>query len=202
MTDEKKEKYKQYREKMMEFITPENLVKSEIVFPTRFDLSDIEEDGEECPLYAVKDILVILETYKTNKGAWDFSKAIVKKDDVIIAEVIRNYPCFPFLLFKHDNGNRYMVCGEDYQGITLVNIETGEVKSVVPETWEYGANLCFTEFQSYFDNELIAQACIWGGDYQQIVFDVSDIENLPWKIKSRHSEEPETYDEEDEDDEC
>src|SRR6185369_8998464 len=53
-----------------------------------------------------------------------YSRAFVSKiaDGQIIADIKRNYPSFWYSWVEHSNGNEYLLCGEDYQGYSVVNL--------------------------------------------------------------------------------
>ena len=189
------EEYKEYRKSINERISISDIQKVEHKFPTKYDIDSLKMDNA---YEYFKDITLTVESYSNGVGHWDYTKGILRNGDIVIAEVVRNYSSFPFKLFKHINGNRYMVCGEDYQGYTLVNIETGEIKSYVSGT--LGA-MCLVNFDDYDNTHLYVEGCPWGGDFYDIIYDVSDIENLPWTVLSTINQNFEDYDNDDGDDE-
>jgi hypothetical protein len=174
-------------------MTEENLVDRVNIFPTKY--MDMEYEFLD-----FKDIELTLESYNKEPMSATITKCTIKKDGVKVAEVKRNYGHFPFLLIKHSNGKRYLLCGESYQGYTIVNVDTGELKSFVPSEAKYGAGLCIVEFVSYNDstNKLITEACVWGGDPLNVVYDISNPETLPWEMLSITPMFPENIDENEE----
>lgn len=75
----------------------------------------------------------ILKTapYRTRGVCWDFNLGEVfeEKNSKIrkIAEVKRNYHDFWFeWVLNHPDGHDYLVCGKDYQGVTVIRLDTGE----------------------------------------------------------------------------
>jgi hypothetical protein len=78
-----------------------------------------------------------LETcrYSTGPKTWNYSRGIVKRiaDDTIIVDVKRNFGPFWHTWVGHADGNEYLLCGEDYQGYSIVNLTAGTCKTFFPE---------------------------------------------------------------------
>ena len=71
--------------------------------------------------------------FKTGKNNWNYSQGKVYLNDKLIDTVNRNYSTFPFLFIEnHPNGHDYLICGEDYQGQTIIELDTGIRKDYFP----------------------------------------------------------------------
>jgi hypothetical protein len=161
-------------------IVKENLVSSQIIFPTEYD--DLEKGFPE-----FKNVQLVLETYKRGQMSSLFTRCIVKESDNTIGEVVRNHNSFPFLLFKHSNGSRYLACGIYYQGYTLMNVDTGGMLSYLPSGILYGTGWCINEFTNYSveTNSLTVKGKVLYGDQFNVVYDLSNTVELPWNVLSK-----------------
>jgi hypothetical protein len=114
----------------------------------------------------------------------------------VISVVHRNYEAFPFGWYEgHKDGHDYLVCGFDYQGLTVVRLDTRERIDWVPKEAANGAGFCHTDFYEYRpeDNTLRVEGCVWAGPYKYITYDFSKPMLLPWP--EIHSEMVESEDE-------
>lgn len=47
--------------------------------------------------------------------------------EVPVGQVLRDHHVFPFVFCEnHPDGHDYLICGEDYQGLTVIRLDTGE----------------------------------------------------------------------------
>lgn len=118
---------------------------------------------------------LLIEEYSTRKGCWGFSQGTVSSNGNVIAVVQRNYQHFPRLFIEGLNGHDYLVCGEDYQGQTVIELDTGKRRDYLPKGAEEGCGFCWA---SYNFNEkmkvLMVDGCYWGASYEFKFFDFSD----------------------------
>ena len=125
-----------------------------------------------------------LEIYRYFAGpkSWNYSRGIVRRlsDNKVIADVKRNYGHFWYTWVKHSNGNEYILCGEDYQGYSIVNL-TGETHDVFfPEDGYKGTGFCWAAIYPSPDGLVLAvDGCYWASPYEVVFFDFSDPANLP-----------------------
>ena len=142
-----------------------------------------------------------ISQYKTERGAWSYSRGVVKKDGVVLADIKRNYPAFPYLFLRHPNGKAYLLCGEDYQGYTIVNLTDGEAKSFVSRDWLHGVGFCWADILGFdADRKTLSVAgCYWGAPYEIVEYDLSCPEWLPFRILRTRLMQDQTQDEEDDD---
>lgn len=122
--------------------------------------------------------------YTTGKGTWAYSLGEVFQNDrdSPIAQVRRNYTAFPYCFVEnHPDGHDYLVCGEDYQGQTVVQLDTGKVKHYLPQAADRGFGFCWAHIQVIPPgNTLLVEGCIWAGPYELVIYDFSDPMRMPW----------------------
>jgi len=125
---------------------------------------------------------------KGKEGYWDTSEASVYLDGKLLLKVERNYPFFPyaFLLDHPNTGHDYLICGSDYQGLTVVNLSSGERKDFLPTSAARGMGFCHTAFKISPNRLLLSSiGCFWGGPYKGMVYEVSDPLSMPWECLFR-----------------
>lgn len=128
-----------------------------------------------------KDYRIEIENVTTKPGGWDFSVATIYKNDAEIIQVKRNYRHFWYEFCEHPDGNTYFLCGEDYQGQTVVNLNTKEKKSYRPPEAEKGFGFCWVNAKASPNGEFLAvEGCIWAAPYEFRLYDFSDPMALPW----------------------
>ena len=135
-----------------------------------------------CGTYTLK-----ISNHTTGKNSWDYTKGIISKDKEVLFEVYRNYSSFPYAwLLNHAKGD-FMLCGENYQGQTVLNLKTGErVDSLPPEAGK-GCGFCWADMHPNKDNTLLAvDGCYWACPFEVLVYDISDPMSLPYSILYRH----------------
>lgn len=120
---------------------------------------------------------LITSRFSTGPGSWDYSQGKVYHagSDVPLATVQRNYGAFPFTWVEaHPDGNDYLIAGQDYQGQTVIELDTGlRVERLSPGT-EKGHGFCWAEAR--FDaatQMLIVCGCIWACPYEFRFYDFS-----------------------------
>ena len=142
--------------------------------------------------------LTIVLTVKQEEY-WQFSMAQVENVQTgdIISVVHRNYPAFPFAWAEnHPDGHDYLVCGEDYQGQTVIQLDTGLRKDYLPQAAKKGVGFCWVDIDA--DVELTppilrAEGCYWACPFENVRYDFSDPLALPYPELERW------YDDEEED---
>lgn len=119
---------------------------------------------------------LITSEYATKPGCWSYEQGRVFKvgEDTPIATVNRNYGSFPFLFVEgHPNGHDYLVCGEDYQGQTVIELDTGKRKDHLPSSAEAGSGFCWASFE-FHAGLLVVCGCYWAAPYEYRFYDFSD----------------------------
>lgn len=115
--------------------------------------------------------------------SWLYSRGTVVRlaDGAVIADIKRNYSQFWSTWVQHANGSEYLLCGEDYQGQTVVNLNTQVTHSYFPEEGYSGAGFCWTAAYPSPNSQLLAvDGCYWGCPYELVVFDFSNPDQLPY----------------------
>jgi hypothetical protein len=121
---------------------------------------------------------LVVTPFATSPGSWSYSQGLVYAlgSDTAIAEVQRNYSAFPFLWVEgHKNGHDYLVCGADYQGQTVVELDTGKRRDFLPEDAKKGFGFCWVDYR--YDERaslLLVCGCIWAAPYEYRFYDFAD----------------------------
>jgi len=120
-------------------------------------------------------------SYGTKPGSWSYSRGEVFRvsDGEKVADVKRNYSSFWFTwLEDHVDGHDYLACGEDYQGQTFCQLDTGEVRSLIPDEAFEGFGFCWATAELLSDGKtLLVVGCYWACPYERRLYDVSDLMN-------------------------
>jgi len=167
--------------------SPEDHIKS---FCKKKNLQDTVSHSSPSGNYVLK-----IQTYNTGEGTWNYSKCEVYRNrkfyrPVKIAEVHRNYGSFPFAFVEeHPNGHDYLICGEDYQGQTVIELDTGERRNYLPDSAAKGHGFCWASFKPNPKGDLIAvEGCYWAAPYEVWIVDFSEPLNMPWKCLERETD--------------
>lgn len=142
-----------------------------------------------------------IDSIETKPGCWNYTKATVfSKAGYVVTEVHRNYSSFPYLFVEdHPNGHDYLVCGEDYQGQTVIELDTGLSRPFLPEEAKNGHGFCWIEYTYNEKSQLLlVDGCVWACPYEFRVYEFSDPMNRGWpRVKlyrtGEKGEEEETY---------
>lgn len=123
--------------------------------------------------------LLITTQHKTKAGCWEYSRGQVfsiHTDKPMIAEVCRNYSSFLFCwVLDHPNGHDYLICGEDYQGQTIIELDSGRRRDVFSPGAEEGHGFCWTRvIPAPSKTKLAVEGCFWAGPYEVKIFDFID----------------------------
>lgn len=116
-------------------------------------------------------------------GSWSSSGVVFRvADERSVAEINRNFCAFPFSFIEdHPNGHSYLVCGEDYQGQTVIELDTGRRRDFLPDAAQHGVGFCWAEHR--FDRAsqlLVVLGCIWAAPYEYRFYDFSDPMERGW----------------------
>lgn len=121
---------------------------------------------------------LVVTPYQTSPGAWGYTQGLVYAigSDTPIAAIRRNYSSFPHLFIEgHPNGHDYLIGGEDYQGQTVIELDTGRRRDFLPEAAKQGHGFCWAQMR--FDTSsklLVVDGCIWACPYEYRFYDFSD----------------------------
>jgi len=121
---------------------------------------------------------LVTSSFGTKPGCWSYCRGQVYSvgSDEPIATVNRNYSAFPFLFVEnHPNGHRYLVCGEDYQGQTVVELDTGARRDHLPGEAHDGHGFCWASHTFHPETKtLVVDGCHWACPYEFRFYDFSD----------------------------
>ncbi len=121
---------------------------------------------------------LVVTPFQTGEGTWGYTQGLVFKIgfDEPIAEIQRNYSSFPFCwVDAHPNGHAYLICGVDYQGQTVIELDTGNRREFLPEAASKGHGFCWAKYE--FDSAtqmVIVDGCYWACPYEYRFYDFSD----------------------------
>ena len=121
--------------------------------------------------------VLMITGYNTVKGGWNYTRGEVRtKAGNLIADIKRNYSHFPFLWIEgHLNGHDYLVCGEDYQGQTVIELDTGKRRDHLPEEAKEGTAFCWADMRFDISSQiLVVNGCFWACPYEFRFYDFSD----------------------------
>jgi hypothetical protein len=119
---------------------------------------------------------LVISRFATGPGRWDYAQGKVFRRDVDepIAVVQRNYGSFPHLFVEDHNGHDYLVCGEDYQGQTVIELDSGARRDLMSDGSDRGFGFCWSSYK--FDAAtklLVVCGCHWACPYEFRFFDFS-----------------------------
>ena len=160
------ERYLEKRKRIEQFFIPENL-------KTDSGKVDISPSGK---------FRIEISQYSTPNG-WGYSRGIVTNtsNNEVIADIKRNYGHFWHTWVDHPNGNEYLLCGEDYQGYSVVNLNTEKYHVYFPEEGFQGAGFCWAAVNPSPDSLVLAvDGCYWASPYDLVIFDFRNPEIIPY----------------------
>jgi hypothetical protein len=131
---------------------------------------------------------LVITRHLTKSDCCNYSRGRVYEYDRLIADVHRNYYSFPFAwVEEHPNtGYDYLLCGEDYQGYTVIELNTGERRDHQDKQgW------CWAEINAEEKNIFTTLGCIWGGSFEFRVYDFTHPLEQPYPILRSWLENPE-----------
>lgn len=116
----------------------------------------------------------------------DYTRGIITSiDNSIKIEINRNYGHFIYEWVIRGQ-QKYLLCGEDYQGYTIVNLVNQKILNYVPEEWHNGTGFCWAAIHyTPGINVLVVEGCQWACEYEIIFYEFSNPEQLPYKILKR-----------------
>jgi hypothetical protein len=127
---------------------------------------------------------LVTSLFTTGLGMWDYSQGKVFRvgSDEPIAVIQRNYGVFPFLWIEdHPNGHPYLLAGEDYQGQTVVELDTGKVVNNLSHGASQGFGFCWSSYTFNREHQLlVVEGCCWACPYEFRFFDFSDPIGKGW----------------------
>jgi hypothetical protein len=134
-------------------------------------------------------------------GHWNSTGTITRvSDGKKIAVVKRNYSAFPALWVEGHPKGDFLLCGEDYQGHTVIDLNTGAVRSTLMEGYDKGHGFCMVEARYYSAWKIVVvSGCIWACPYEYRVYAFDDpmVSSQELKMESRPGKEDDAWAEHD-----
>lgn len=161
------ERYLERRESIERFFTPENL---------RPDSGKVYDSPSG-------KFRIEISLYSTLPNKKIYARGIVTRvrDGKIVADVKRNYGHFWHAWVDHPNGNEYLLCGEDYQGYSILNLASGKYQVYFPEAGYRGTGFCWVAVYPSPDGLILAvDGCYWAHPYALVMFDFRNPESMPY----------------------
>lgn len=133
---------------------------------------------------------------QTGEGYWNYTKGVVidtrTKEEVFT--VLRNYSSFLYRFIEHQNGNEYLLCGEDYQGYVCLNLTEKKKHVFFPESGFKGWGFCWVDIKEYdkdYDDNIRVEGCVWGGPFDIVEYDFTTPDKVPYKYLNSWPADPE-----------
>lgn len=106
-----------------------------------------KKEKRESPLGKYTIDLTLYRVEDLDRPFYSVVEIIKKSDGDRVGKIIRNEADFPFLFIEdHKDGKDYLICAEDYQGFTVINITDGKKYDYVAEKAKRGLSLRITDF--------------------------------------------------------
>lgn len=133
-----------------------------------------------------------LETseWSNGDGRWNYSRGVVSEigSTGLVADVRRNYSHF-WHAWVSQGSREYLVCGEDYQGYSVIDLARGVIATHFPPEGFDGRGFCWTAAHPSPDGLLLAvEGCYWACPYELVIVDFRDPLELPLRKIARFDE--------------
>jgi hypothetical protein len=111
---------------------------------------------------------------------WYQFHRVYKGDEPLVDLHANSHGMYVYWHLNHTaNGHDYLLCGEDYQGITVVDLTTKEKWTYPFEGAEDGTGWCPMSFEHVGENILIAFGCYWAAPSNFQVYRFVDPHQAP-----------------------
>ncbi len=134
------------------------------------------KNGEKVYLSPSGKYKLVIEYFSTGKGTWNYTQGTVYHGSNVVGVIQRNYAAFPFSWIEsHPNGHDYLIGGENYQGQTVLEIDTGNRRELLPEEAKEGHGFCWSSHKYLPEYKLLhVCGCYWACPYEDRFYDFSD----------------------------
>lgn len=132
--------------------------------------------------------LLEVTRYSTGPNTWAYSRGVVtrRQDDKLLADVKRNLGSFWHTWVSHPNGKSYLLCGEDYQGYSCVDLADETYHVYFPPEGYEGHGFCWATVDPSPDGLALAvDGCYWACPYDLVIYDFAEPETLPYREIAR-----------------
>jgi hypothetical protein len=134
---------------------------------------DLSPSGQFC---------LTVTSFAAGPNISNYSRGLVTKtaDDAVVTDVLRNYGHFWYTWLLHPNGHEYLLCGEDYQGYSVIELATGTELVHFPDEAFDGGGFCWAKVSPAPDGQTLAvEGCVWGGTYELAIYNFATPMTLP-----------------------
>ncbi len=128
------------------------------------------------------DFELTVSQFTAGPQTWSYSRGEVRRkaDHALVADVKRNFDNFWHAWVAHPDGNEYLLCGEDYQGYSVIDLRSGEMAVHFPPEAFKGSGFCWADALPSPDGLTLAVfGCYWACPYELVFFDFSNPMQLP-----------------------
>ena len=100
--------------------------------------------------------------FKEDERYWAFTigkvfKTSNRKTGNVVATIHRNSEKFPYAFFENqEDGHDYFICGEDYQGQTIIQLDTGKRVEYIGEKAKRNMEFCWQKFHLSPNKDILA----------------------------------------------
>lgn len=128
--------------------------------------------------------------YEISANGWDYCLASVYDTDsrTKIADLKRNYGNFPCCWIESHKETKkdYLIFSEDYQGMSVLDLKTGQIINEITDSMKEGNGFCPSSFDINEDGtRLCVTGCVWAAPYEIVIYDFKDPMKYPFKEKCR-----------------
>jgi hypothetical protein len=166
------ETYLEIRKQVEQFFIPENL----------------KPDSGKVDISPLGKFQIEISQYATLPNRWDYSRGVVidRASRKVIADIKRNHTHFWHTWVQHLNGSEYLLCAEDYQGYSIINLNSQKQHIYFPEAGYEGTGFCWTKVYPSPDGLVLAvDGCYWACPYELVILDFRNPEMLPYPERVR-----------------
>lgn len=120
---------------------------------------------------------LIVDHYRTGKGSWNFTQGtVLNQAGDVITVVRRNYSFFWHAWVEdHPDGHDYLLCGENCQGQTVIQLDTGERRDHLEAAAGKGYGFCWADVHPSPDKTILAaHGCYWACPYEVFFYDFTN----------------------------
>ena len=149
-----------------------------------FARAELVEDARETFDSPSGNYRLTVDRYSTSPTTWPYTRGVVTRtsDGAVVADVRRNFGSFWHRWVSGDDGE-WMLCGEDYQGYSVVDLGRAETRVYIHDEAESGHGFCWTRVTPSPDGRLLAvDGCVWAGPYVVRVYDFRAPDRLPLPV--------------------
>jgi len=164
------ERYLERRKEIEKNFIPENEISE-----------SLEIDASPSGKYQIE-----IREYRVGLGCYTRGIVTGFSTEKSIADIKRNFKGFWHVWFQHPNRNEYLLCGEDYQGYSVINLTDEKYHVYFPEDGYKGLGFCWREVYPSPDGLTLAvKGCYWGWNDDVVFLDFRNPDELPYPELAR-----------------